>query len=116
MQEASLMISDASSTLFEFTALNKPAVWCDFYKLRWSYRGIFKFRLKNRLDDDLKYFGKVASQVNNVTELLAQVNLHISTPKLKELDRLAMTEYLTGKVDGQCSERIAQFITSETAQ
>lgn len=116
MKLASLMISDASSTLFEFTALNKPAVWCDFYKLRWSYRGIFKFRFSNRLDEDLKYFGKVAKRVVNVKELVTQVSLHITTPKLKETDRLEVLEHLVGKVDGKCSERIAEFILNGELQ
>jgi hypothetical protein len=115
MQLASLMISDASSTLFEFTALNKPAIWCDFYKLRWSYRGIFKFRFNDRLDDDLKYFGKVAERVTNVNELVQQVDLHINTPRLKEADRLEMSEYLIGRIDGNCSERIAKFIIGESS-
>lgn len=115
MQQASLIISDASSTLFEFTALNKPAIWCDFYKLRWSYRGIFKFRFKKRLDKDLEYFSKVATRVLSVKELIKQVELHISKPQLKEVDRLTMSEYLTGKVDGKCSERIAQFIATGTS-
>ncbi|TWX68457.1 CDP-glycerol glycerophosphotransferase family protein [Colwellia sp. C1TZA3] len=110
MQLASLMISDASSTLFEFTALNKPAIWCDFYKLRWSYRGIFKFRFHNRLDNDLAYFGQVAERVINVKELVQQVGRHLSTPQLKAADRLKMSEYLIGKIDGNCSERIAEFI------
>lgn len=113
MKLASLMISDASSTLFEFTALNKPAIWCDFYKLRWSYRGIFKFRLKNRLDDDLKYFGKVATQVRALEELLNAIDHQIKTPGLKENERLEMSEYLIGRIDGMCSERIARFLLQE---
>ena len=110
---ADLLFSDASSTLFEFTALNKPAVWCDFYKVRWTYRGIFKWRLDNRLDDDLKYFGKVACQTKNVNELIQEISNQIIHPELKEAERLEMTELLTGTVDGKCSERIANFITSE---
>ncbi len=112
MHQADLIISDASSTLFEFTALNKPAIWCDFYKLRWSYRGIFKFRFSNRLDKDLTYFEKVAIRTKNVKELIEQVELHIDNPQLKEADRLKMSEYLVGKVDGKCSERIANFIVN----
>jgi len=110
---ADLLFSDASSTLFEFTALNKPAIWCDFYKVRWTYRGIFKWRLNKRLDDDLKYFGKVACQTNNVTQLIHEISNQIQHPDLKEAERLEMTELLTGTVDGKCSERIANFITSE---
>lgn len=114
MDAASIIISDTSSTLFEFTALNKPAIWCDFYKVRWSYRGIFKSRLKNRLDDDLKYFAKVAQRVASVTELVEHTLKHIENPKLKEAERQDMTELLTGKVDGLCSLRIVDFIKTET--
>jgi len=110
MNTASLLISDASSTLFEFTALNKPAIWCDFFKVRWSYRGLFKWRLKKRLDDDLQYFAKVAQQVVNTKQLVQQVETQINNPKLKEKDRLELTELLIGKVDGHCSQRIADYL------
>jgi len=110
MNTANLLISDASSTLFEFTALNKPAIWCDFFKVRWSYRGIFKWRLKKRLDDDLKYFAKVAQQVVNTKQLVQQVDRQINNAKLKEKDRLELTELLIGKVDGHCSQRITDYL------
>lgn len=110
MSIAQILVSDASSALFEFTALNKPAIWCDFYKLRWSYRGLFKKRLTNRLDEDLKYFSKVAQQVKNTTELIEQIEIQLASPELKEQQRLKMTELLTGKVDGNCSKRIADYI------
>src|SRR3546814_14039365 len=48
MGSADLMISEASSALFEFAALDKPIVWCDFLKLRWSYRGPLRFRSEER--------------------------------------------------------------------
>ena len=115
MDIADIIISDTSSTLFEFTALNKPAIWCDFYKVRWSYRGIFKKRLKNRLDEDLKYFAKVAQRVCNIEELLANTVEHLNNPQLKESDRLEMTELLTGKVDGLCSKRIVDYIIGSPA-
>jgi len=116
MALADLLISDTSSTLFEFTALNKPAIWCDFFKVRWSYRGVLKWRLKKRLDQDLAYFGKVATRVTNIDELLTQTLLHINEPSLKEADRKAMTELLTGAVDGKCSERIADFIIAQRSK
>lgn len=45
MAIADIMLSDASSAIFEFAALNKPVVWCDFYQLRWTYRGPFSLSL-----------------------------------------------------------------------
>ena len=113
MDCADLMFSDASSTLFEFTALNKPAIWCDFYKVRWAYRGIFKWRLKKRLDPDLEYFSKVAQQVKNTQALYQQIETQLQIPTLKENDRLQMTELLTGKVDGLSSKRIVDYILTE---
>ncbi|MEN8211698.1 MAG: CDP-glycerol glycerophosphotransferase family protein, partial [Thermodesulfobacteriota bacterium] len=53
LQSANLLISDSSSTLFEFAALNKPVVWCDFMKLRLFYRGSFRFRYLKRMDNFL---------------------------------------------------------------
>tara|TARA_R110002167_G_scaffold356846_1_gene572034 strand:+ start:219 stop:1286 length:1068 start_codon:yes stop_codon:yes gene_type:complete len=114
MQLAALIISDASSALFEFAALNKPAVWCDFYKLRWSYRGIFKYRFNKRLDKDLAYFEKVAAKTTNVQELMEQVELHINNPQLNEAERTKTSEHLVGKVDGKCSARIAHFLVTGT--
>ena len=110
MSTANLLISDASSTLFEFTALNKPAIWSDFFKVRWSYRGIFKWRLNKRLDEDLKYFAKIAQQVVNTEQLAQQVYIHMENPQLKEKDRLELTERLIGKVDGNCSKRITEYL------
>lgn len=112
MDIADILISDASSTLFEFTALNKPAIWCDFYHVRWSYKGIFKWRLKKRLDKDLKYFGQVAQRVTNEDELKEQIENHYHSPEIKEVERQKMTELLTGKIDGYCSQRIVNFITT----
>ena len=114
MSIADLLISDASSTLFEFTALNKPAIWCDFYKVRWSYRGIFKWRLNKRLDNDLRYFAKVAQQVQNLEQLIQQIEIQIQNPNQKESNRLELTELLTGKVDGKCSERIVDYICNKS--
>jgi len=110
MNSANLLISDASSTLFEFTAINKPAIWCDFFKVRWSYKGIFKCRLKNRLDEDLEFFSKVAQQVSNTEQLIEQIDSQIKQPKLKEKSRLEFTEFLIGKVDGNCSKRITEYL------
>lgn len=107
MANADILISDASSALFEFIALDKPAIWCDFYKLRWSYRGILKFRFNKRLDSDLKYFGEVATRVSAPTDLLAAIKLNLEKPNHMRPQRLAYTEKMVGIVDGNCSIRIA---------
>jgi hypothetical protein len=109
---ADILVSDASSTLFEFIALDKPAIWCDFYKLRFFYRGLFSFRMKQRLDEDLQYFGIIASQVKNEQQLIASVNQLSKDPSIKQKDRLKYTNKMVGLVDGKSSQRIADYIES----
>ena len=46
--------------LLSFAALDKPVIWCNFLKLRWTYRGIFSFRFKKRMDKDYQQYSKVA--------------------------------------------------------
>ncbi len=110
MAVSDLMISDASSTLFEFTALNKPAIWCDFYHLRWTYRGPLKFRFKKRLDDDIQLFGKVAARADSPKQLLQHIETHVHQPALLEDARKKYLEPIAGLVDGQVSQRISQYL------
>ena len=53
---AKVLVSDASTTLFEAAALDIPIVWCDFVKLRWTYRGPFRHRLAERLTEFAQMF------------------------------------------------------------
>ncbi len=113
MAVADVLISDASSTLFEFTALNKPVVWCDFYKLRWGYRGLLKFRFKKRMDEDLYKYAGIAIHAKTYPELKSCVDSQIQNPDAFSLQRKQCTLDLAGKVDGLCSKRIVDYILSD---
>jgi hypothetical protein len=105
-----VLISDASSTLFEFIALDKPVVWCDFFKLRWGYRGILSFRFNSRMDEDLYKYADVAAHAKKYTELKRVVNKQISSPEEYSLQRKKYTLDLAGIVDGKASVRIADYL------
>ncbi len=110
MAVADVLISDASSTLFEFSALNKPVVWCDFYRLRWGYRGLLKFRFKKRMDEDLYKYADIAIHAKTYQELKRCVDSQIQAPDTFAQQRQQYTQALAGKVDGQCSKRIVDYI------
>ena len=111
MALADVLISDASSALFEFAALNKPVIWCDFLKLRWSYRGIFSYRFKKRMDQDYGEYADVAVHASSFKNLKSLVDQQVANPTELATIRLAMTEKLCGITDGKASSRIINYLS-----
>jgi CDP-glycerol glycerophosphotransferase (TagB/SpsB family) len=110
MASADLLISDASSALFEFAAINKPVIWCDFLKLRWSYRGIFSYRFKRRMDLDYGEYADIAVHAKTYQQLGTLVEQQIHQPNMLEKTRLALANKLAGELDGKASERIINYL------
>lgn len=111
MQLADVMLSDASSAIFEFAALNKPVVWCDFYQTRWSYKGLLKFRLKQRLDPDIALFHKLTKRTSAAKYIAPAVAGCLNNPESKQEARQELVKNMVGKTDGQCGARIAAYLT-----
>ena len=110
LKSADLLISDASSTLFEFAALNKPVVWCDFMKLRLFYRGPFRFRYFKRMDKKLFQYRDIAAHVKTYSALKQEVDMQIKHPAMFEKKRLEYSDQLLGPIDGKASIRIADYL------
>ena len=114
MAAADLMISETSSALFEFMALNKPVIVGHFLKLRMSYWGFLKFRLQKRLSDDYQLFKEIGTNIHHYRDLQSAVGDNLNNPKLFEQQRLKYIEQIVGTVDGQASKRVANFLLNHS--
>ena len=112
MQVSDIMLSDTSSAIFEFAAMDKPVIWCNFLETRWSYRGIFKFRLKKRLDPDLAIFNDLCARANSPKEVAKLIRNELANPSRLAEQRFNITSTMVGKTDGMCSKRISDYILS----
>jgi len=110
MKEADILISEASSTLFEFVALSKPVLVCNFFKLKWSYRGIFKFRFEKRFGKDNVIYQNIGLHINDFKELRGAVETQMKNESLYKEERKLYTDDHVGPTDGKSSFRIANYI------
>lgn len=112
MAAADVLISEASSALFEFAALGRPVVWLDFLKLRWSYRGPLHFRFKKRMDQKIYQYADIAAHARRPKDLQSVVRKELEMPSRLEQRRCDISRELIGETDGMASVRIADWITS----
>lgn len=108
--KADVLISEASSALFEFAALDKPVVWLDYLKLRWSYRGMFSYRYKKRMDTTIDAYRDVAVHVATPKEFETEVRMQLNSPLTMKLQRQRAVSELIGVVDGKVSDRISDYL------
>ena len=110
MATADLLMSDASSAIIEFAALDKPVLWCNFLKLRWNYRGIFSYRFKKRMDKDYNEYSKIAVRSDSYKMLKNNVQDQISNPNALSNNRLHYANKMAGTLDGNASKRIIDYL------
>ena len=114
MAVSDIMVSDTSSAIFEFAALDKPVVICDFIKLRWEHRGPFRYRLKRRLDDTTKIYHDIAAHAPAYGSLKQIIRLHLENPELLADKRRQYMDGMMGIRDGRVSARIADYLLGGT--
>jgi len=112
MHNADILLSEASSTLFEFAALGKPVIVCDFFKLKWSYRGPFKYRFNKRFGKDNVLYKDIGLHVKNYDLLLNAIPEQLSQPDIYAKNRAQYTLDHVGQTDGGASLRIVQYLES----
>lgn len=110
LKSADLMISDASSAIIEFAALNKPVLWCTFLQLRWNYRGIFSYRFQARMDKDYDDYSQIAEPAHSYNEMIVQAKNLLDSNFTSSNNAKKYLEKLAGVVDGKASKRIVTFL------
>ncbi len=114
MLSADLMMSEYSSALFEFAAINKPVLICEFVKLRWSYRGIFSYRMKARVDAEFERYKSIGTKVPNFLSLLEMTQSSFNKDQNDNENRKQLINEIAGDVDGKASQRIVDYLYGET--
>ena len=110
LASADVMATDTSSAIFECASINKPVLTCDFVRLRWNYRGPFRYRLRRRLDPSTRHYLDVAESVRRYRDLLPKVRQHLAQPDLLGPTRMRFANELMGPLDGECALRIADYL------
>ncbi|MBR8535529.1 CDP-glycerol glycerophosphotransferase family protein [Carboxylicivirga sediminis] len=109
MTISDIMISDESSAIFEFAALNKPVILNQNVRYRWSYR-LFKSKIRKRMDNQMNPFKEVAQVINNYKELKPNIQAELKKPERKAEARKKISEQIVGLADGHVSERIVSIM------
>jgi len=105
MAISDLMISDESSAMFEFAALNKPVVSNQYFKLRWSYY-LMPWKLSKRIDKSKDAYRVVLYNAHSYSQTVEYVNKAFLNPNELESKRIELSKELCGDIDGKVSNRI----------
>lgn len=116
MAVADVLVSEASSAIFEFAALDRPVVWCDFYRLRWSYRGPLRYRHERRMDQTIHGFRDVGAHAARARDLPAVVRRELQDPQGHAAGRARCTAELIGCTDGRASARVADYLLGTSSR
>ena len=109
MSISDIMISDESSAIFEFAALNKPVIVNRDVRYRLTYR-IFKSKIRKRMDKNMSIFKNVGVQTHSFDELCSMVENELKHPQHMEEQRKKICDQIVGPVDGTVSVRIADIM------
>jgi hypothetical protein len=115
MKSADILLSEASSTLFEFAALGKPVIVCDFFKLKWNYKGPFHYRFVRRFGKDNVLYKGIGLHVNNFKGLIHAISQQLDHPEQFSENRKQFTLDHVGITDGKASKRIVEWLEEYSA-
>ena len=108
---ADIMLTEASSTIYEMMALQKHVIICDFYKKKLSHRISGKRMFKRRLDLNMKSdLYDFCYHINSPKELPNALDKCFNEPDPFNEIRNKYIDKMLYKLDGKASERIVKAI------
>jgi len=105
---ADLLLTEASSTAFEFLATGKPVIVCDFYHLRLKHRLFYRAFQRSRLDTEILPLLDFADHLEAPQQLPNVVQKAIIESAEYKQKIAGQAEFFLGKLDGKASQRIVQ--------
>jgi len=108
---ASVLVSDLSSTIFEYLALNRPIVQTLYFTLRKKHR-LFPFLLKQRLDQERMEGVDFTVLVREPEHLLPALNQVFIKDDLRPQRERAVQRYHY-RLDGLASRRLIEAIENK---
>ncbi|WP_282126836.1 CDP-glycerol glycerophosphotransferase family protein [Marinifilum flexuosum] len=108
---ANIMVSDESSAIFEFAALDKPVICNRFIKLRWTYR-VFKSKFRKKMDSNIDQFRDIGINSYSYKELRNCIEEEMKHPDNFKAIRAKYTKQVIGPVDGNVSQRIVDILVN----
>lgn len=104
-----ILISDISSTMFEYLALNKPIIQARCYSLKLRHR-IFYNRFMKKMDFERQESVDFAYQISDPADLLSRV--YFALDNINEMSQLRKeaSDYYLMNADGKASSRLVDEI------
>ena len=102
---ADILVTDISSTMFEYLPLNRPIIQAECYTLRLKHR-IFSRRFWKKMDLKRQEEVDFVYKINNPEDLFSRV--YYALDNLDEMEdlRKRATEFYLYKNDGKASDRL----------
>ena len=108
-----LLISDESSVIFEFAALDKPVICNRFIHLRLSYRLFGRYKFNKRMESAMNRFRDIGENVWKYKKLKDTVESELKHPGNNHEKRMEYTKEIIGPVDGKVSVRMVDLLERE---
>lgn len=105
-----VLLSEASSTVFEYLATGKPSIVCDFYHLRRKHKIFFKKFQKSRMDTEITKYLDFAYRLQDPDELPLTIEKSLSKRKQNSQLLEKRKELFLGATDGKASKRVVEDI------